>query len=63
MRRFTDFKIKKELLNAIADMGFEQATPIQEAAYSPILAGQDFVELRRRVLEKRWPIYSRSYRA
>lgn len=43
MKRFTDFKIRKELLNAIDEMGFEEPTPIQEEAYSPILAGRDFV--------------------
>ncbi len=43
MSTFEDFKIKKQLINAIADLGFEEATPIQEASYSPILAGKDFV--------------------
>ncbi len=43
MDTFEDFKIKKQLHNAIADLGFERPTPIQEASYSPILGGLDFV--------------------
>ena len=43
MKKFADFKIKKQLLNALIDLGFEKPTPIQEASYSPILAGSDFV--------------------
>lgn len=43
MNSFEDFKIKTQLKNAIDDLGFDKSTPIQEAAYSPILAGNDFV--------------------
>lgn len=43
MKTFEDFKIKKQLLNALTAQGIETPTPIQEAAYSSILAGQDFV--------------------
>lgn len=43
MSKFEDFKIKKQLLNAIAELGFEKPTPIQEASYSTLLAGRDFV--------------------
>ncbi|HEA20718.1 hypothetical protein LCGC14_0959700 [marine sediment metagenome] len=43
MKTFEDFKIKKQLLNALDDLGFESPTPIQETAYSPILSGSDFV--------------------
>lgn len=43
MNSFNDFKIKKQLLNALADLGFEKPTPIQEASYSTILGGSDFV--------------------
>jgi ATP-dependent RNA helicase RhlE len=43
MITFDDFKIKKQLKNAIAELGFEKPTPIQLAAYSPIMAGFDFV--------------------
>lgn len=43
MNTFEDFKIKKQLLNAIADLGFEKPTPIQQVSYSPILGGFDFV--------------------
>lgn len=43
MNSFEDFNIKKQLVNAIADLGFEKPTPIQEASYSTILGGSDFV--------------------
>ncbi len=43
MHSFEDFKIKKQLRNAIADLGFEKPTPIQQESFSPILAGFDFV--------------------
>lgn len=43
MNTFDDFKIKKQLLNAIADLGFEKPTPIQLESYSTILGGTDFV--------------------
>ena len=43
MSTFQDFKIQKQLLNALTDLGIEKPTPIQDAAYSPILSGQDFV--------------------
>ena len=43
MKTFEDFKIKKQLLNAIADLGFEKPTPIQHESYSTILGGRDFV--------------------
>lgn len=43
MKTFEDFKIKKQLFNAIADLGFETPTPIQESAFSTILSGSDFV--------------------
>lgn len=43
MNTFEDFKIKKQLQNALDDLGFDTPTPIQEESYSPILAGFDFV--------------------
>lgn len=43
MNNFQDFKIKKQLLNAVTDLGFEKPTPIQQESYSPILGGFDFV--------------------
>ena len=43
MNTFEDFKIKKQLLNAVTELGFEQPTPIQAESYSTILAGSDFV--------------------
>jgi len=43
MNTFDDLKIKKQLLKAVADLGFENLTPIQQEAYSPIRGGFDFV--------------------
>lgn len=43
MNTFDDFKIKKQLGNAITDLGFEKPTPIQIASFSPIKAGLDYV--------------------
>ena len=43
MDAFQDFKIKKQLLNALDDSGYEKPTPIQKEAFSPIKGGFDFV--------------------
>ncbi|MGB6151412.1 MAG: DEAD/DEAH box helicase [Pricia sp.] len=43
MKTFEDFKIKKQLRKAVDDLAFEKPTPVQEASYSPILSGRDFV--------------------
>lgn len=43
MTKFDELKIKKQLLNAIRDLGFEKLSPIQKASYSTILGGADFV--------------------
>lgn len=38
---FSDFKLNRQLLNAIDDAGYEQPTPIQEQAIPLITAGHD----------------------
>lgn len=43
MSTFAEFKIKKPLYNALADLELEKPTPIQQKSFSPILAGSDFV--------------------
>lgn len=43
MNTFEDLKIKKQLQNALADLGFENPTPIQQESYSPVLGGFDYV--------------------
>lgn len=43
MHTFEDFKIKRQLLNALTEQGIYKPTPIQLASYSCILAGRDFV--------------------
>ncbi|HEY5326422.1 MAG TPA: DEAD/DEAH box helicase [Mucilaginibacter sp.] len=38
---FEDFKFNRQILNAIADAGYTDATPIQQKAIPPIMNGQD----------------------
>lgn len=40
-KTFEDFNFNKQVLNAIADVGYESPTPIQEKAIPPIMNGQD----------------------
>ncbi|MFD2512679.1 DEAD/DEAH box helicase [Pontibacter locisalis] len=40
---FADFKLNKQLLNAIADAGYEKPTPIQLQAVPLIMAGHDIL--------------------
>lgn len=40
---FEDFKLNRQLLNAVADAGYTVPTPIQEKAIMPILSGQDIM--------------------
>ena len=43
MNNFSDFNLIKPLQNAIDDLGFTKATPVQEQAYPLILSGKDTV--------------------
>ena len=43
MLRFFELDLKDEILKAILDMGFEEATPIQEQAIPVALTGQDVI--------------------
>ena len=43
MSKFEEINLNKQLRNAIADLGFENQTPIQEQTYSKILGGKDIV--------------------
>jgi ATP-dependent RNA helicase RhlE len=38
---FEDFKFNRQILNAIADSGYTEPTPVQQKAMPPILNGQD----------------------
>lgn len=38
---FEDFKFNRQILNAIADAGYTEATPVQQKTIPPILNGQD----------------------
>ena len=40
---FEDFKLNRQLLNAIEEAGYTQPTPIQQKAIAPILSGQDMM--------------------
>lgn len=43
MNSFQDFKMNKQLGNAVTELGFETPTPIQFESYSTLLSGRDFV--------------------
>jgi len=40
---FEDFKLNRQILNAVADAGYITPTPIQERVIMPILSGQDIM--------------------
>lgn len=40
-KKFEEFKLNRQLLNAVEEAGFVEATPIQEKAIGPVLSGQD----------------------
>ena len=42
-KNFSDFSLSPEMNKAIAEMGFEEATPIQSLAIGPVLAGADII--------------------
>ncbi|MFD2597742.1 DEAD/DEAH box helicase [Sphingobacterium corticis] len=41
MASFEDFKLNRQLLNAIAEAGYSEPTEIQQKAITPLLSGQD----------------------
>jgi len=41
--KFSELDLKPEILKALADMGYEDLTPIQEETFAPILAGRDLL--------------------
>ena len=43
--KFIEFDLKPEIFSALAEMGYEETTPIQEEAIAPILAGHDVMGL------------------
>jgi ATP-dependent RNA helicase DeaD len=42
-KRFYNFNLSDEVLNAVSGMGFEQPTPIQEIAIPPAMEGLDII--------------------
>lgn len=43
MKTFEDLNLSKQLNNAIADLGYNNPTPVQEKSYPVILSGKDMV--------------------
>jgi ATP-dependent RNA helicase RhlE len=43
MKSFQDLNVQSALSDALADLGFEQLTPIQEQSYPVILSGRDVI--------------------
>ena len=41
--KFSEFNLEPKLLEGLASMGFENATPIQEQAIPIILSGKDLI--------------------
>jgi ATP-dependent RNA helicase DeaD len=41
--KFSELDLKPEILKALTDMGYQDLTPIQEKAFSPILKGRDLL--------------------
>lgn len=41
VKTFEDFKLNRQILNAVEDAGFTHPSPIQEKAIGPVLSGQD----------------------
>lgn len=41
--KFQKFNLSTQLQNALVDMGYEDATPIQAEAFSPVMSGKDIV--------------------
>lgn len=41
--KFEELNLSKDILRAVADLGFEEATPIQSEAIPPILTGKDII--------------------
>lgn len=42
-KSFSDFKFNKQLLDAIAEAGYSELTPVQENVLGPALSGQDLI--------------------
>jgi ATP-dependent RNA helicase DeaD len=43
MMKFSELDLKPEILKALANMGYQDLTPIQEETFSPILNGRDLL--------------------
>ena len=50
MLKFNELALRDEILQAVDDMGFEVATPIQESAIPVALSGKDVIGQAKRLL-------------
>ena len=41
--KFEELQLSQELIRAVKDMGFEEATPIQSKAITKVLEGRDII--------------------
>ena len=51
--KFEELNLSKEVQRAIADMGFEEATPIQSQAIPAVLSGKDIIGQASHTLKMR----------
>ena len=50
--RFDELDLYPQVLRAIAEMGFEEATPIQSQAIPVVMSGVDVIDRHRRERER-----------
>ena len=51
---FEDLDLNPQILRAITEMGFEEATPIQAKSIPAVLSGRDVIGLRAMMSGNRW---------
>ncbi len=59
--RFDELDLYPQVLRAIADMGFEEATPIQSQAIPVVMSGVDGSDRHRQVPVRRHPLVFRCF--
>ncbi len=60
--RFEDMNLSPEICQAVLDMGFEEATPIQSQAISVVMEGRDVIGQSQTGTGKTAPVWSASTR-
>jgi ATP-dependent RNA helicase RhlE len=61
MSSFEKFGLRKQLHNAIEDLGFKTPTPIQEQSFSVILSGKDMLGIAQTWNGKDFRLYDALY--